>query len=226
MLGMGAPIMGQVCKVYAEWVIQKGYLDHFDDDLSLLNEFQKETISKNTETQTNPSTTYRGYRSQGISSFPIRQALLSSYIVMVRKVEDAGLLPPAIQPAIHNTCQHQTRAVLMKECSSDVVEHVMGSTRGVPITHLYIWDCGGDLRRRTVRDLDSHNTMTDDESDSEQSTSRSDMDKPNSSSNETEGKGRTFFCIMKLLNMTTQLLLVRYYKTISNNYAGYNHSKL
>ncbi len=78
---------------------------------------------------------------KAIPNIPVRQALLSAYLVVIEGIKDLGLMPLPVKTDINETCQHHTRALLMEDCSYNVVKHVMESIQGIPITHLYMKDC-------------------------------------------------------------------------------------
>ncbi len=150
MMGSGAPIMDHLCKAYADYLVQGqsiNMINHSDIDLSLLNDFQKEAVSASPallDNTTMPIATYGCSKDQGTPCLPIREALLSSYIVLVQQGELRGLLPLAQKNDMHDPCQHQTRALFMSWCSYKQVHHVMRSIQGIPITHLFMNYCGVD----------------------------------------------------------------------------------
>ena len=137
MLGMGAPIMEQVCGVYADAnTIQSSF--HLSD-ISFFNDLEKEANSVRTAPPQHISafTAYSNLAgATGISNIPPNQALSSSYIVMVNGAQDVDLTTPATKTTKHIPCQHNTRAVSIRACKEGIMQHVMDSN--VPITHLCI----------------------------------------------------------------------------------------
>ena len=158
MVGMDASIMEQVCTAYADYITHSPHL--LDDDLLFLNNLQNEAASTSTPpiTNTMPIVTYDyswHTKHTDISSIPISQALLSSYIVIVKNVEDLGLLPPLQKIERRNTKIYHTRALLMENCSYEVVQHVVESIQGIPITHLSILYTIYEPRRCSAENLTS-----------------------------------------------------------------------
>ncbi len=162
MVGMGAPIMEHVCRAFAEYVTMRGgWVDLNDWDLSVVTDLQKEAVSSGTASP-NSASAVALYDSEEISSLQIRQALLShrTHLVIVKGVK--GLLPLPVKTEIDETCQHHTRALLMEDCSYGVVQHVMETLQGIPITDLYISKCGKDYKGES-----SHDNSDSDDSDSD-----------------------------------------------------------
>ncbi len=131
MLGMGAPIMDQVCMAYAD-----SAFSHPSDDVSFFNYCQKEadSVSNGALNSTLAYTAY-GCNTEE-STIPLNQALESSHIVMVNGVQDVDLQLPPPMTTKPVPCQYNTRAVFIKSSSEVVAQCVMGSN--VPITHLYM----------------------------------------------------------------------------------------
>ncbi len=142
MVGMDASIMEHVCRTYADYMTTEPH----DIDLSELTDLQKQAVSSGTASQNSasPIAVYDSDPDQEILSLPIRQALLSAHLVLVDDV-DVEDLPISVKTEKNEICQHHTRALLMEDCSYDVVQHVMESIQGIPITHLYMDDCGKDV---------------------------------------------------------------------------------
>ncbi len=134
MVEMGADIMEQVCAVYADGVFHRGYVSN--DAMSLVDELLKEAVPSSPALHITPIVSYCS--KTGIHSAPIRQAMLSSHVVVVKDVQDVELLPTEPDTTEPVTLENLTKAVFIEDCKSDVVQHVMDSIQNVPLTHLYI----------------------------------------------------------------------------------------
>ncbi len=140
MVGMDASIIDHVCKVYADHVIQERYLR--DADLLFLKDLQIVSISNTSSTNPSSLTLFDCDPIKGRSHITLGQALLSSYIVLVKDAGSLlGLLPHTLKTDMHDTCQPRTRALFIGECSYENMQQIMKSIDGIPITHLFMEGC-------------------------------------------------------------------------------------